>query len=46
MAQDAEAISLLELLHRASQRADNSFARNVSLPANLPFCMQFPKQTG
>ena len=29
MAQDAEAISLLELLHRASQRADSSFACNV-----------------
>ena len=29
MAQDAEASSLLELLHRASQRADSVFARNV-----------------
>jgi DNA-binding MarR family transcriptional regulator len=28
MAQDAEANSLLELLHRASQRADSSFACN------------------
>ena len=29
MAQDADANSLLALLHRASQRADNLFARNV-----------------
>jgi DNA-binding MarR family transcriptional regulator len=29
MAQDAKASSLLELLHRASQRADTHFARNV-----------------
>ena len=29
MAKDVDANSLLELLHRASQRADNVFARNV-----------------
>jgi DNA-binding MarR family transcriptional regulator len=36
MAQDGKAHSLLELLHRASQRADGVFVRNLGGPGPTP----------